>query len=492
MSNEQENREFRLKPPRKRHSRQDEARIWSTAFVQVMRMARMSRSKLTASTSPRPRPSYMHRCAVRVSYSRNRIPGQWAAHGRYVTRNRTRAFGRDDDVNNLPHLFASWQKDGDERLFKLIISPEFGERVDLEELTRDLMDEMERDLGTKLQWIAAIHHDTEHSHAHVALRGLDDKGRPLRLPREYVQHGIRNNAENLVTAQLGYRTLADAEESQHRDVHQKRYTSLDRIINRQKTGLDDASDQSGFVADLTNVGGTANSHHVKARLLFLQDMGLCDAMGPAQWLVRSDFDRVLRALQTSADRQRALADHQALISDIRMPMVVTDCRNISHLEGRIITHGEDEMTGRIYMILEGTDRKIHFVYHTAEMEEARYMGLLERNSFVRITRDSSGCRAVSLEDLGDAEGLLKNKTHLRKTAAECLKRGIIPAGTGCGWLGKYPSRGAAFTEGPGETWQTPLIFPVSARLIARLQSSLSEVCDARNHSGRDAHAGRPY
>jgi hypothetical protein len=71
------------------------------------------------------------------------------------------------------------------------------------------------------------------------------------------------------------------------------------------------------------------------------------------------------------------------------------------------------------------------------MEEARYTGSLERNSFVRITRDSSGSPAVSLEDLGDSEALLKNKAHLRKTAAECIKRGIIPAETGCGWLGKY-------------------------------------------------------
>jgi hypothetical protein len=265
MANEDEDREFQVKPPRPRHTRTDEGRVWSKAFIQVMRMARMSRHKLT-STPTRPTRSYMQRCAVRVTYSRNRVPGQWAAHGRYITRNGARAFGPDHAANTSPNQLGAWQKDGDERLFKLIISPEFAERVDLEKLTRGLMADISRDLGTRLEWTAVIHHDTEHDHVHVALGGLDDKGRPLRLPREYVQHGIRKNAEDLVTAQLGYRTLADAEESQRREIHQKRYTSLDRIISRQNTGSDETTD-CGFVLDLATDSPRANSHHVKAMLL---------------------------------------------------------------------------------------------------------------------------------------------------------------------------------------------------------------------------------
>jgi len=116
---------------------------------------------------------------------------------------------------------------GDPRLFKLIISPEFGDRVNLKKFTRDLMAEMQRDLGTRLEWVAAEHHNTEYPHVHVALRGIDQKGRPFRMEREYIQHGIRRHAEDLATARLGYRTRHDAEEAQRREVHQKRYTSLD-------------------------------------------------------------------------------------------------------------------------------------------------------------------------------------------------------------------------------------------------------------------------
>src|SRR5579871_5305660 len=66
---------------------------------------------------------------------------------------------------------ARWQTEGDPRLWKLIVSPEFGERVDLDRLTRDLMARMEKDLGTKLEWVAVTHFNTEHPHVHIALRG---------------------------------------------------------------------------------------------------------------------------------------------------------------------------------------------------------------------------------------------------------------------------------------------------------------------------------
>ena len=80
---------------------------------------------------------------------------------------------------------AEWQKANDPRLFKLIISPEFGDRLDLRALTCGLMSKMEVDLGTQLQWIATAHRNTEYPHAHVALRGVTDDGQPLRLPRDY-------------------------------------------------------------------------------------------------------------------------------------------------------------------------------------------------------------------------------------------------------------------------------------------------------------------
>src|SRR5215472_4295654 len=74
-------------------------------------------------------------CAVRVNYSRNKTPGQWRAHSRYIMRESARgrsstpaAFTGDNEFADISMTFAAWQKAGDERMFKLILSPEFGDR----------------------------------------------------------------------------------------------------------------------------------------------------------------------------------------------------------------------------------------------------------------------------------------------------------------------------------------------------------------------------
>ena len=53
---------------------------------------------------------------------------------------------------------------------------------------------------------------------------------------------------------------------------------------------------------------------------------------------------------------------------------------------------------------------------------------------------------LGVNDLGDAEKLLKNPLHLSETARAFLKRGITPTEDGCGgWLGRYQTalRGTA-------------------------------------------------
>src|SRR5690606_36664141 len=162
------------------------------------------------------------------------------SHGRYVVRETAAAradrgkvgFDAEADQVNIVETGARWQAEGDPRLFKLILSPEFGERVDLDKLTRRLMLQMERDLGRSLEWVAAAHSNAEHPHVHLLLPGVA-AGRELRLPRDYVQAGLRGRAEELTTAQLGYRTPADRDEARRREVEQQRFTSLDRALSRQ-------------------------------------------------------------------------------------------------------------------------------------------------------------------------------------------------------------------------------------------------------------------
>ncbi|MGC4052856.1 MAG: hypothetical protein QM757_26310 [Paludibaculum sp.] len=178
-------REFRLRPSRPRAGGQGEARAWSTALSTILRYARSSHRRRTVPSADKAgavRKKFHQRCAVRVMYAANKTDAQWKAHGRYIARESAggAALGRvpidRENAQNRPldpaRELERWQHEGDPRLWKLIVSPEFGERVDLAKLTRELIDRMEADLGTRLEWVAVTHFNTEHPHVHIVLRGI--------------------------------------------------------------------------------------------------------------------------------------------------------------------------------------------------------------------------------------------------------------------------------------------------------------------------------
>jgi hypothetical protein len=254
-------------------------------------------------------------------------------------------------------------------------------------------------------------------------------------------------AEDLCTRQLGYRTELDAREAERREVSQARVTSLDRIIERANSSAD-----SAYFTFQPMTVKPQQSRYLESRLAFLKTMDLADQAESGTWNVRSDFMTVLKALQQTADRQRTLAANQALVSDPRLPLVVTEPRNIQRLEGRILGHGEDEggrNFGRHYFLLEGVDAKIHLIYYTPELEESRSRGRLSVNAFVRLQKQFQNGRPMLLaENLGDAEKLLDDGKYFREAA----RKGNIGADptwdpSWGGWLGRYRQRINSISQG---------------------------------------------
>jgi len=360
------------------------------------------------------------------------------------------AIGNQGEVVPSPEVLDRWQKAGDPRLWKMIISPEFGERIDLNRLTRDLMTRMEKDLNTRLEWLAVPHFNTEHPHVHVAMRGIKADGSPLELNREYIRNGIRSIAEDLCTGQIGHRNQVDAMTAERREVQEYRYTSLDRMINRANaSGQVNGSDDVAHFAVRRNVNGAARGEfakvreqHIAARLIALQKMGLAEQAASGEWRVKRDFEGVLRAMQRAGDRQKMLAAHGALLSDERLQLVVLDQRTLTSLEGRVLVHGEGELgssAGRHYVLIEGTDARVHLVYYSPALEEARSRGQLRPNSFIRLRKQFENGRGVlEVDDFGDAEKILRNRRYLKASVRPLIKQGIIPVEGGwSGWLGRY-------------------------------------------------------
>jgi type IV secretory pathway VirD2 relaxase len=95
----------------------------------------------------------------------------------------------------------------DRHHFRFIVSPEDASQMaDLKGFTRDPMGHAEHDLGSKLDWVAVDHWNTDNPHVHVLVHGLADDGRDLVTARDYIAQGLRARAEGLIDLELGRRS----------------------------------------------------------------------------------------------------------------------------------------------------------------------------------------------------------------------------------------------------------------------------------------------
>jgi type IV secretory pathway VirD2 relaxase len=235
--------------------------------------------------------------------------GSLTRHASYLGRDSASADGQPgvfydanrDDVD-AKKAVVPWT--ADRHHFRIIISPERGGDIpDMTAYVRDVMRRVERDLavagaiepGAKLQWIGINHHNTDNPHAHVVLRGKQEDGRDLVIPRAYLAHGMRGRASEVATELLGERTVEQAQEARLKEVEAERFTSLDRMIERhiERHGDINKIDLSpakpiGFGAD--------DRQLALARLQFLEGIGLARKDKGTWWSLDESFSQSLREL----------------------------------------------------------------------------------------------------------------------------------------------------------------------------------------------------
>jgi hypothetical protein len=328
-----------------------------------------------------------------VSYLRNRGGRQWRAHGRYLAREGAQApdrpglgFNTAGERIDLAGRLGAWQRACDPRLWKLVVSPERGDRLDLERHTRELLAAMEGDLGRPLEWVAIEHHDTAHPHVHVALRGRDADGRELRLTRAYVTRGIRERSQELATRSLGLRSEQDRALARERAVRARHFGVLDRALEARA----DARRRVTFDA-LTPERGAAREArlHALRRLEFLGEVGLAERLGKRTWQLSEHHRGVLRQVQRMGDLQRGLARSEVLPEDLDAPLRVTQLAPGIEMRGRLLRVERDAATGHQYVALEGTDGLLHVLPVAGELSLRGPAGRLARGQVVtvRLTPD---------------------------------------------------------------------------------------------------------
>jgi type IV secretory pathway VirD2 relaxase len=310
-----------------------------------------------------------------------------------VTRDdaKARMFGPQVDEAS-PVDFVARCKD-DRHHFRFIVSPEDAvEMADLRTFTRDLMDRMQKDLGTTLDWIAVDHWNTDNPHVHVILRGRADDGQDLVISRDYISRGMRDRASDFVTRELGPRSDLEIRRHVERQVEVERWTGLDRQLLRdaRDNGIIDLAPHADRQPDefiVLKVG----------RLRRLETLGLAEQLGPGQWIVSDRAEVTLREMGERGDIIKRM--HRAFsVRDIERTSAsyVLAAENVEQpVIGRLIERGlDDELKGTAYAVVDGIDGRCHHV-RLADLEAA---GDGAPGSIVELRKfeDAQGRRRLAL------------------------------------------------------------------------------------------------
>ena len=310
---------------------------------------------------------------------RQASPQSLAKHLRYIERDGVgrdgepgQAYGPQTDAADLD---AFKERCADDRHhFRFILAPEDGaELEDLRTYTRHLMGRMEADLGTRLEWVAVDHWNTDNPHTHIVVRGHDDTGKDLIIAGDYIADGFRHRAAELATEWLGPRTELEIQQTLQREVDQERWTSLDRTLKRE---IGEAGGDGLVHVERLNEPRLQRQRLLLiGRLQRLQRLGLADETQPGTWAVHADAEKTLRALGERGDIIRTM--QRAMRGEPRELAVFEPGQNADGsgrtIVGRVAAKGlADELHDRGYLVIDGVDGKAHYVALNARDELANY------------------------------------------------------------------------------------------------------------------------
>ena len=374
--------EFRIRPGRIRSTRAQQARPFVAQALAAAQKAggRVSRSgKITSGNRSRfGRGQRASIQANRLLSGRSRIvviktrvvrhaarSAPLGAHLNYLRRDgvtrdgeKARMFGPEiDDMD--AGAFAERCQD-DRHHFRFIVSPEDAvDMTDLKAHARELMGQMEKDLGMKLDWLAVDHWNTDNPHIHIILRGRADDGQDLVISRDYIKEGMRARAQDLVTQELGPRTDLEIHRNLERQVEAERWTQLDRQLVRD-------AHKSGIIDLAPPADGQPDEFHALkvGRLRTLEIRGLAWQIGHSQWFIKPEAETVLREMGERGDIIKRM--HRALtergIERGSASYVLAGESLDVPVVGLLVERGlDDELKGTAYAVIDGTDGRTHHI-----------------------------------------------------------------------------------------------------------------------------------
>lgn len=423
------------------------------------------------------------------------------AHLRYLERDgvtrdgeKGQVYSADRDVADGSAFLDRGREDRHQ--FRFIVSAEEGVQLsDLRQTTRDLMAQMEADLGTKLDWIAVDHHNTGHPHTHILMRGVTDDGKRLIIAGDYIAHGIRERDSEIVTLELGRQTEQEVSRQLEREVDAERFTRLDRMLITEQAA-------SNEFADLRPDKDMAETMRQNRALLIdrarkLERIWLATEHTPGIWTISPRAEPMLRELGTRGDIIKTM--HQALnregLAEQRAYAGYTVHRATpsERIVGRVVAKGlgSDELGERMGLTIDGVDGRVHYLeVPAAKVEDIR------RGSIIAVDPPPSTARVADENVLQqtDANGIYQPSQHLDSV------RETMPAST-TNVMSSHMSAGSKPCVAPGSSsasmptaGPSPLtcpnaVWPTTVRSSAKARASRR--CPICRSTGRWATKERP-
>lgn len=293
--------------------------------------------------------------------------GAAGAHLRYIQRDGVSIENESGQLYNATHDEEDGNKflersEGDRHQFRFIVSPEDAtELADLKPLVRDLMAAMENDLDTHLDWVAVDHFNTEHPHTHIVLRGKDELGKDLVIARDYISYGMRKRASEILTLELGPKTVREVADKLRRQVDQDRFTDLDRELVRDTEG--------GVVKTAIRPATPVDQfkHTMRmGRLRHLERQGLARENHRGGWELSPKLEATLRRAGERGDIIKTMhrGMKQAGLDAGASELSIYDPRDerAKTITGQIIDRGlHDELNDGHYILVDAADGRVHHI-----------------------------------------------------------------------------------------------------------------------------------
>lgn len=347
---------------------------------------------------------------------------------------------------------------GDRHQFRFIVSAEDAvEHQDLRSVTRRLMTQMAEDLGTQLDWVAVDHYNTGHPHTHIVLRGKDDRGRDLVIAREYIAHGMRERAAEIVTFDLGPRSDLEIERKLRDEAEEERFTSHDRSLLRE-------ADAEGVVR-FGGGGGLFRQALRAARLQKLSRLGLAAELVSGRWQLVTHLEPTLRRMGERGDiiktLHREMSEKGIARSTIDYAIYDPADAKAQRLVGRHVARGLcDELNDRHFLVVDGLDGRVHYVDigrgnamedipvgAVVSLQPRRVGPRTTDRTIASIAAANGGRYNVDIHLQHDqAETTAYAEMHLRRLEALRRLGGIVERGADSTWIiaPDYLERVAAF------------------------------------------------